>query len=256
MIELIVLGSGTCAPSIRRAGPSLCFRAAGQTFLIDSAAGTLRQMVKAGISHDSIDIILYTHFHPDHIGEFVPFVFAMKYAPGYSRTQPVRVLAAKGFKRVYAAMKDAFGNWVEPEKGCLVVEELSCDMPSAVQLPPFIIRSAPVKHTLQSLAYRIECPDGKVIVFSGDTDVCGAIVELAEGADILVCECAAPEDAKVEGHLIPSEAGGIAKKAGVKMLILTHFYPACDEHDIIGPCKAVYDGPVILAEDLMRIVVN
>ncbi|MGQ9812554.1 MAG: MBL fold metallo-hydrolase [Dissulfurimicrobium sp.] len=256
MIELIVLGSGTCAPSIRRAGPAACLRAAGQTFLIDSAAGTLRQMARAGISHDSIDTILYTHLHPDHVGEFVPFVFAMQYAPGYRRISPVRILAARGFKSFYAAMKDAFGHWVEPEKGGLVVEELSCEMPSAIQSPPFIIRSAPVRHTPQSLAYRIECPDGKAIVFSGDTDMCQGIIELADGADILVCECAAPEEVKVEGHLVPSEAGRIAKEARVKMLLLTHFYPVCDEHDIMGPCKAAYDGPVILAEDLMRIVIK
>ncbi|MGC9022441.1 MAG: ribonuclease Z, partial [Dissulfurimicrobium sp.] len=160
MIELIVLGSGTCVPSARRAGPSACLMASGQTFLIDSAAGTLRQLAKAGIPHDAIDTVLYTHFHPDHVGEFVPFIFAMKYAPGYKRTAPVKIFAARGFEKFYAAMKEAFGKWVEPKDGRLMVEELPCEMSAAIQLPPFVVRSAPVEHTPQSLAYRIECPDG------------------------------------------------------------------------------------------------
>ncbi len=255
-MEVIILGSGTCAPSIRRAGPCACLRAYGQTFMIDSAAGTLRQMARAGIPYDSIDTILYTHFHPDHIGEFVPFIFATKYAPGYRRSAPVMIFAAQGLKNFHNAMKMAFGNWVEPEEGRVIMEELSCETPAAIQSPPFIIRSAPVKHTPQSLAYRIECPNGKTAVFSGDTDLCKNIIDIAAGADILVCECAAPEGEKVQGHLTPSEAGSIANEAGVKTLVLTHFYPDCDKHDVTGPCRAIYkDGPIILAEDFMRVII-
>ncbi|MFO8239706.1 MAG: hypothetical protein R6T90_01770 [Dissulfuribacterales bacterium] len=58
MIEIIVLGSGTGVPSIRRAGPATCLKAEGQTLLIDSAAGTLRQLAKAGIFYDALDIVL------------------------------------------------------------------------------------------------------------------------------------------------------------------------------------------------------
>lgn len=256
IIEVIILGSGTCAPSIRRAGPSACLKASGQTFMIDSAAGTLRQMVMAGIPYDSIDTILYTHFHPDHIGEFVPFIFATKYAPGYNRSSPVMIFAAQGLNNFHHAMKMAFGHWTEPEEERVIMEELSCEVPAAVQAPPFIIRSAPVKHTPQSLAYRIECPGGKSVVFSGDTDICQNIIDIAEGADLLVCECAAPEGEKVQGHLTPSEAGRIANEAGVKALLLTHFYPDCDNHDMAGPCRAIYDGgPIILAEDFMRVII-
>jgi ribonuclease BN (tRNA processing enzyme) len=36
---------------------------------------------------------------------------------------------------------------------------------------------------------------------------------------------------------------------------LTHFYPICDEYDIVTPCRKVFDGELILAEDLMRLSV-
>ncbi len=254
MTELIILGSGTCVPSIRRAGPAACLRTGGITILVDSAAGTLRQLLRAGISYDSIDMLLYTHLHPDHVGEFVPFVFATKYAPGFHRSTPVTVIAARGFNAFHAALKDAFGQWVKPDPGSLVVEEMPVEMPAAIQAPPLTIRSAPTVHTAQSLAYRIETPDNLSIVFSGDTDYSPALADLARDADVMVCECAAPEGQKVEGHLVPSEAGRMARDAGVKKLILTHFYPACDQHDLITPCGKFYDGPIILAEDLMRLV--
>ncbi|MBL0731677.1 MAG: hypothetical protein JJW03_02325, partial [Desulfosarcina sp.] len=48
-------------------------------------------------------------------------------------------------------------------------------------------------------------------------------------------------------------AGEIASKANVKKLVLTHFYPTCDEYDIEKECRKNYDGPIILAEDHLRI---
>jgi ribonuclease BN (tRNA processing enzyme) len=56
---------------------------------------------------------------------------------------------------------------------------------------------------------------------------------------------------KVEGHLTPSLAGRIAAEAGAKKLLLTHFYPECESADIEAQCRKTYDGPLILARDLM-----
>ncbi len=253
-MEVIILGSGTCVPSIRRAGPAACVIAEGYTMLIDSSSGTLRQLVRAGLNYADIDMILYTHLHPDHVGEFVPFVFATKYAPDYQREKPVLILAGEGFGDFYSALGTAFGEWVDPGPGRLDINEIPVGMKTAMQFPPLTIKTSPVEHTAQSLAYRIEDSAGRSVVFSGDTDYCDELAELASGADMLVSECAAPESAKIPGHLIPSEAGRIAAMAGVKKLVLIHFYPECDRNDLITPCSKEFDGPIILAEDMMHLV--
>ena len=254
MVEAIILGSGTCVPSLRRAGPAACLKANGRTLLIDSASGTLRQLLKAGIPYDMVDYILYTHRHPDHVGELVPYIFATKYAPGFSRIKPVTIFAGEGFKDFFSTLQKAFGEWLNVSEDRILFEELPVNMAAALQLPPLTIRSAPTRHTPHSLAYRIETATGEGVVFSGDTDFSEELIELAQDCDLLVCECAAPEGMKIEGHLTPSEAGRIAALAKAKRLILTHFYPECDKHDILTPCQKEYDGPIILAEDLMRIV--
>jgi ribonuclease BN (tRNA processing enzyme) len=51
-------------------------------------------------------------------------------------------------------------------------------------------------------------------------------------------------------------AGDLAAKAGVRKLILTHFYPECDKEDIAAECRQTYDGPLMLAEDLMKIEIG
>ena len=254
-LEVIILGSGTCVPSLRRAGPAQCLRAEGLTIVIDSAAGTLRQLVKAGIRQDQVDLILYTHFHPDHTGELVPFIFASKYGPGFQRKKPVLVWGPEGLKDLLHGFETAYGEWVRPANDSIIFEEIPVTLPTSQQLPPLTISTIHTSHTPQSLAYRIETPGGKSVVFSGDTDFCPEIIEIARNADLLVLECASPEGHKVQGHMTPSEAGTVAKEAGVKRLLLTHFYPECDKSDMLTPCKSKYDGPVILAEDLMRLVI-
>jgi ribonuclease BN (tRNA processing enzyme) len=105
------------------------------------------------------------------------------------------------------------------------------------------------------VGFRLECKKGKTIAYSGDTDYCTNLIELARGVDLLILECSFPDDRKVEGHLTPSLAGRVAQEAECKRLLLTHFYPPCDDHDIVGIVKNQYAGEVILAEDLMEVVV-
>jgi ribonuclease BN (tRNA processing enzyme) len=110
-----------------------------------------------------------------------------------------------------------------------------------------------MNHTDQSLAYRITAADGRSVVYSGDTDACDNLVTLAMGADVLICESALPDGMKVPGHLTPSLAGEIGTQAGVKKLVLTHFYPECDRVDVSAQCRKTYQGPLVLAEDLLEI---
>ena len=91
------------------------------------------------------------------------------------------------------------------------------------------------------------------MVYSGDTDFSDNLVTLSKGADFLICESALPDGLKAKGHLTPSLAGEIATRANVRNLVLTHFYPECDLVDIEKQCRKTYDGPLLLAEDLMTI---
>jgi ribonuclease BN (tRNA processing enzyme) len=121
----------------------------------------------------------------------------------------------------------------------------------AVVLGEVVIKSAPTNHTEGSLAYRVEA-EGKALVYSGDTDESDSLVELAKGADLLVLECANPF--KVPGHLTPAEAGRLAARAGVPRLVLSHFYPPCDEVEVAALAGAEFSGEIIRAEDGLRVI--
>src|SRR3984885_5622831 len=88
-----------------------------------------------------------------------------------------------------------------------------------------------------ALAYRFDTADGSV-VFSGDTRVSENLIALAQGADILVHQVADLDYLRRHGmdeaemarmaalHTDVSEVGGVAERARVGELILSHFLPA------------------------------
>ncbi|EFK06053.1 conserved hypothetical protein [delta proteobacterium NaphS2] len=122
-------------------------------------------------------------------------------------------------------------------------------------LTHYRVRTAPAEHTPRSLAYRLENANGKSVVISGDTDYSDAIIRLAQGADLLILKAALPDNQPLKGHLTPSLAGRMAHLAGVKRLVLTHFYPECLRTDIAAQCRRTWQGELTLAEDLLQICV-
>mgnify|MGYP002063773843 CR=1 FL=1 len=84
----------------------------------------------------------------------------------------------------------------------------------------------------------------------------GRLMALAREADLLICEAARPDEDPVRGHLTPSLAGRMATEAGVRRLMLTHFYPDCENVDLVAQCRRTYAGPVLLARDLMTLKVT
>jgi ribonuclease Z len=100
---------------------------------------------------------------------------------------------------------------------------------------------------------------GQVVAFVMDTRRCAAAVQLAEGADLLVCESTFLSDesdlADDYGHLTARQAAQIALDAGVRRLVLTHFsqrHP--DVGDYLREAAAVFPD-VHAARDLDRVAV-
>lgn len=251
-MELIVLGSGTGVPYLRRGSSAYALKAAGRHLLLDLGSGACRALLRHDLNFSQVDLIALTHLHPDHIGDLVPFLFATHYSLGYTRTEPFWLLAARGFQDFHDRLKGAFGQWVEAPPGLLMLRELDPEGPDRFAWEGLTIKSAPVSHTDGSLAYRVEA-GGRTLVYSGDTDVSDSLVRLAQGADLLILECAMPS--KVPGHLTPEEAGRLAALCGVSRLVLTHFYPPCDEVDVVARAAREFPGEIIRAEDDLRLTV-
>ncbi len=100
---------------------------------------------------------------------------------------------------------------------------------------------------------------GQVFAFIMDTAVCDAVYALARDADLVVCEAtfvdADADLARASGHLTAGQAAQIAREAGARRLVLTHFsqrYP--DEAVFVAEAARIFPA-VVAARDLQRVAV-
>jgi ribonuclease BN (tRNA processing enzyme) len=279
-MEITLLGSGTCVPSLERYPCSLLIKGKDTCILVDAGPGIIGQVLKTGTSIHDIDVILLSHFHVDHCADLAPLLFASKY-PGVRRTKKLVLAGGAGIRGFFDRLCRAYEDTIRlapdlfeilelPETGAAesTLRELNDPgnkgFPDACRRGPDGLIRLPglggirlawraMVHKPESRGFRFTDPTGFSVVYSGDTDHAPALVTLARGADILVCESAMPDGFHVPGHLTPGMAGKIASQAQVKKLVLTHFYPECDTVDMAAQAQKTFDGPVALARDLLHL---
>jgi ribonuclease BN (tRNA processing enzyme) len=246
-VKVTILGSGTCIPHPQRASPGLAVEVGEATALLDPSAGTLHRMAQRCLSLDRLRWVAFSHFHPDHTGDLVPLLFALRNSQD-SPPRPLTLIGPPGLGELHRALEGVYGHWVRLPDGVLSIVEIQDE---ELSLEGWRLRAAPVEHADPSVGLRLTDRDGGVVVYSGDSDYCANLVELARGADLAVLEASYPGSSRMAGHLTPQLAGRVAREAGVSRLVLTHMYPACDGHDLLsevrlsgfaGQAEVAYDG--------------
>jgi ribonuclease Z len=101
---------------------------------------------------------------------------------------------------------------------------------------------------------------GQAFAFVMDTRLCDGVRRLAEGVDLLVIEStfldADRQLAADYGHLTARQAAEVAADAGVRTLVLTHFSQRYTDFTLFeAEARGVFDGEIVVAQDLMRVKV-
>jgi ribonuclease Z len=103
---------------------------------------------------------------------------------------------------------------------------------------------------------------GRTIVLTGDTRPSDSTVEMARGADLLIHEATFGDEeaarAVETGHSTAREAAGVAQRAGVRQLVLTHFSArySRDGSDLLREAREAWPGEIALARDGMNVEVE
>jgi ribonuclease BN (tRNA processing enzyme) len=251
-VQLKFLGTGSILPQPDRYCSSFLLETAKEKILVDAGPGTLHRLHQAGISPPDLTYIFISHFHPDHVSDLVPIIFAIKNTPSEFHHNALRIWGPRGFINFLHGMEIAYGKWLRSSGNHFKYYELKRRL---LDFPGFRLIWDKVLHKSESVGYRFEL-NQKIISYSGDTGFSSQVIRLCQDADIAILDCSYPDELAVEGHLSPSLAGKIASDANAKKLILTHFYPGTTHSDIITVAKKFYDGPVELAEDLKAYVLE
>lgn len=256
-MQLTILGSGTCIPTIKRASPGYFLETNSMKILIDCGPGTLRQLIAAKKDYKDIDAVILSHLHSDHVSDLFTLIQALSWTPElknknklFNRYKNLYFIGSQGFKKWYSSIQKI--NLVQPRPNTfkIIVKEFKKQQ----NFKTIKIETLKGKHSPFSSFIKISFKN-KNLVYCGDSDYEENIIKLAKNTNLLILECAWPDKYKMPGHLTPSECGQLATKAKAKKLLLTHFYPPMEKVNIKKVVRKYYKGPIILAKDLMQIKV-
>ena len=191
----------------------------------------------------ALDAILLSHLHPDHYFDISGLFVMWRYHPD----GPRRRIPVHGPPGVARQVAQAYGLAPEPGMGREFDFHEYDDQP--IVIGPFTVRPTRVVHPVPAYGLRVDA-DGQTLAYSGDTGPCAQLVDLAKGVDLLLSEAAyqSGEDNPVDLHLTGTDAGAAAAAANVGRLVLTHIPPWHDKQVALAEARAVYDGPIDLAE--------
>ncbi|MFJ4647984.1 ribonuclease Z [Streptomyces bobili] len=293
--ELVVLGTASQVPTRHRNHNGYLLRWDGEGILFDPGEGTQRQMLRAGVAAHDLNRICVTHFHGDHsLGvagviqrvnlDKVPhpvtahfprsgqrFFDRLRYATAYRETVGITEVPVDGdgplavtpsytldARRLSHPVESYGYRLTEPDGRRMLPDRLAA---RGVRGPDVgrIQREGSVGGV--SLEEVSEVRRGQRFAFVMDTRLCDGVGELAEGCDMLVIESTfLDEDEQLavdHGHLTAGQAARVARDAGVRHLVLTHFSQRYSEPDEFErqARAAGFVGELTVAQDLLRVPV-
>ncbi len=250
-VRFTVLGSGTLLPDDDRRSSAYHVEAAGLRWLLDCGSGTLHGFDRRGIEWEALDLVAFSHFHTDHLGDLAPLLFALKHGPRPSRTARLTLLGPPGLQDRVTALAEAFGEHVEDPGFPVDVRELGRRgrWEAAGETDAVSVRFHPTPHTDHSVAHRWRIGE-RVIAYTGDTGPDRDVAEFVAGADLLVAEAALPDSTDMENHLTPGRVAEMARRAQPRLLLTTHVYPPLVPENVPEMVRqAGYAGRVEAAKD-------
>lgn len=269
-VAVQVLGSGGPELQDKRASSSYLIWQDGQArVLVDAGGGSGLRFGESGATMSQLDVILFTHFHVDHSGDFPVLIKSSWFE---DRKRPLAVYGPEGndfMPSTTEFVADFFGDrgvyrylselLVPGEQGDYKIQPHnivgSPNPVAAFRNGDLAASSVRVIHGgVPALAWRVEL-GGKSMVFSGDTNGEGGLAQLAANADLFIAHNAVPEGATgVERklHMPPSVIGQIAGDAHVKHLVLSHrmLRTLGKESQTQAEIKKHFSGPTEFANDL------
>lgn len=220
-MRLTVLGAHGSFPGPDGACSGYLLEAEGQVLLLDCGSGVLGRLQRFHRIED-LDAILISHLHFDHMADLLVLQYglgAKKLLQGRLTQLPLHLPATPEHVVDLLDHEDVFAR-TYIQDGMLV------------QLGALSISYARMEHSAESYAITVAGAERK-LVYSGDTVYTPRLVDVAQDADLFLCEATAlhgeREAEETFTHLTARQAAEVAAQAGVARLLLTHRwyeYPA------------------------------
>lgn len=246
--EWCVLGAGSIQPRLGHGPAGYALRPApgAPVTLFDCGPGSLRNLPGVGIGLLEIERVVLSHFHLDHCLDLLALAFARR-NPSLGEPRPLEVIGPRGLRRLVDGHEGPLGVLAR-DPAMTFVEVAPRVGETPLERGALRLSWTPTEHTEEALAWRVDLPDA-ALAYSGDSPETPGVGDLARGVDLFTVECSHADGHGVEGHLTPSSAARLARRAGARRLLLTHFYPELDPEHARAVAARTFAGEILVARD-------
>ncbi len=219
-VKLTVVGCSPAWPNPGGAQSGYLVEGSGR-LLLDCGPGVLPRL-RESEEWPRLDAIAITHFHLDHWGDLVPWVWGSMYGPGRSNgDRPVLWLPPGGTSE----LKHFGTHFGRPDMFADAFQISEYEAGTPFRTAGFDVTPTRLVHyDLQTFGFRVT-NDGRSLGYSGDSGPCDELVDVARDVDLFVCEATLLRgelEGSLRGHLDVDEAVDAFRRSGARRLLLTH----------------------------------
>ena len=237
-MQLTVIGCSPAWPNAGGAQSGSLVEGEGR-LLLDCGPGVLARMRERDGGWPQVDAVAITHFHLDHWGDLVPWVFGAAFGPGRNAKRPDLWLPPGGTERLRGYGKQmAFVGQIDQ-----VFEVREYEEATPFHAAGFDLVALRLDH-YSELTFGLRVSNhASTLAYSGDTGPSHNLAELARDADVFLCEATLREPEPAErGHLSEDEAVAAFEASGARRLIVIH---RPDELPLDPSVERAADGDVL-----------
>jgi ribonuclease Z len=279
-----LLGTGTPAPSLQRAGSGYLIEVGNDRIVMDHGPDAHHRLLQTGARAVDVTHAFFTHLHYDHCIDYARLVL-QRWDQGADSIPELLVYGPPPIQRMTEQLFGPEGVY-GPDIRARIEHQSSIDVftarggkvprkrpaPRVMEVKPGDVidgngwklrvgRATHVQPYLECLAFRLDAPDGS-LCYTGDSGQSDEIVQLAKGCDVLIhmnhyFSGKAPSTAYRAACGNHKDNAQVAQKAGVKTLVLTHLLSQIDQprirEQIVHEIQQTFTGKVVWGEDLMKI---
>lgn len=243
-MRLTVLGSSASYAGPGQACSGYLVEHGENSLLMDCGNGVVSNLGQVA-DPLSLDAVLLTHGHPDHVADIYALQALLRYAPEGPR-EPLDLWVPAGvFERLGALLSER-GRAELAE--AFVVHELVEN--ETLMVGEIAVTPVRVEHSEETFGLVIETEDGKRMGYTSDTKPCHSALRVAASVNLLLAEATLPERYRGHApHLTTMEASGLAREAGATRLVLTHVWPTNDREEMLEIATNTYGRGVTVARE-------
>lgn len=256
-MRLTTLGGSAAGIGTRQGCSSYLVRSDTTAIVLDMGPGTLAEL-RAHTDYRTLDGIVISHLHVDHILDLVELRFTLAYNPQPAERPLPLYLPPDGIStlRRIAQAFESPESGLEWFTGVFDVHEY--DPNGLVDIGDLTCSFAETVHFVPCWAIRVIAPgDAGDLFYTADTGPAADLAPAARGASVVVAEAAhktAPHMPwEQRGHLTPAEAATLARDAGAETLVLTHIWEEHGPDELMRRAAETFPGTLLRATPGMEV---